>query len=164
MLFQPHRQWMNPAVKQHVRALPAHLGRVARGEVLDMDGGRNHGARNAEALGDVALHLAAEHEFGRQRFNRGNFRHAVFSSPGAVRKDEQRDLECKTVETNKDTEDCMQRCQLRRIVDPGTYNVFTRQCTEFVRSCAIECGLTKKGQPPPKGPQPGPLYRYLPGN
>ena len=38
-------------------------GRVAGGEVLHMDRGRDHGAGDAEALADVALHLRAEDQF-----------------------------------------------------------------------------------------------------
>ena len=63
MLFEPHHERMHPSVEQHVRALEAHLRRIARREILHVDRSRNHGAGNAEALGDMALHLRAEHQF-----------------------------------------------------------------------------------------------------
>ena len=64
MLLEAHHQRMHPAVEQDVGALDPHLGRVAGGEVLDVDGRRDHRAGNAEPLGDMALHLGAEHQFG----------------------------------------------------------------------------------------------------
>ena len=64
MFLQAHGQRVDPAVEQHIGAFPTHLRAVARGEVLHMDGGRNHRTGNAQPLGDVALHLAAEHQFG----------------------------------------------------------------------------------------------------
>ena len=66
MLLEPHHQRMNPGVEQHIRALEAHLRRVSGGKILNVDRRRNHGAGNAQPLGDVALHLGAEHEFGLQ--------------------------------------------------------------------------------------------------
>ena len=64
MLLQPHHQRVDPGVEQNISALEPHHRRIARGEILNVDRRRNHRARNAEALGDVALHLGAEHEFG----------------------------------------------------------------------------------------------------
>ena len=66
MLFEAHHQRMHPGVEHHVGAFEAHLRRVARREILHVHRRRDHRARNAEALGDVALHLRAEHEFGLQ--------------------------------------------------------------------------------------------------
>jgi hypothetical protein len=45
---------------------PPHLWRVARGEVLHVDGCGDHGAGDAEALADVAFHLRAEDHLGRR--------------------------------------------------------------------------------------------------
>ena len=64
VFLQAHHQRMDPGVEDHVGALEAHLRRVARREVLDMDGGRDDRAGDAEPLGDVALHLGAEHQIG----------------------------------------------------------------------------------------------------
>ena len=52
--------------KMHVGALEAHLRRVARREVLHVHRRRDHRAGHAQALGDVALHLRAEHQLGLQ--------------------------------------------------------------------------------------------------
>ena len=41
-----------------------HLGRVAGREVLDMDGRGDDSAGDAQALGDVALHLRSQHQLG----------------------------------------------------------------------------------------------------
>ncbi len=70
VLLQAHHQRVDPGVEQHVGALEAHLRRVARGEVLHVDGRGDHGAGDAQALGDVALHLGAEHQVGRRRSDR----------------------------------------------------------------------------------------------
>eukprot|EP01136_Pigoraptor_vietnamica_P016177 Opistho-1_new@59960 len=66
VLFQAHHERVHPGVEQHVGALETHLRRVARGEVLHMHRRGNDGARNAQALGDVALHLRAQHQLGLQ--------------------------------------------------------------------------------------------------
>ena len=47
MFLQAHGEGVNPAIENHVRALIAHLRGIARGKVLNMDGGRNDGATNA---------------------------------------------------------------------------------------------------------------------
>src|SRR5207237_1409038 len=47
------------------------LRRVARREILHMARRRDHGARNAEPLGDMALHLRAEHELRPQLADAG---------------------------------------------------------------------------------------------
>ena len=52
--------------KMHVGAFEAHLRRVARREILHMHRRRDHRAGNAQPLGDVALHLRAEHQLGLQ--------------------------------------------------------------------------------------------------
>ena len=66
MLLQAHHQRMDPGVEEDVRALEAHLRRVARREVLHVDRGRDHRAGDAQPLGDVALHLRAQHQLGLQ--------------------------------------------------------------------------------------------------
>ena len=65
VLFKAHHEGMDPGVKDDVRAFPTHLGGVARREILHVDGSRDHGARNAETLADVAFHLRAEDHLGR---------------------------------------------------------------------------------------------------
>ena len=64
VLFQPHHQRVHPGVEQHVRTFQAHLRRIAGGEVLHVHGRRDHRAGDAQALGDVALHLRAQHQLG----------------------------------------------------------------------------------------------------
>ena len=64
VFLQAHHQRMDPGVEDHVGALEPHLRRVARREILDVDGGRDDRAGDAEPLGDVALHLGAEHQIG----------------------------------------------------------------------------------------------------
>ena len=63
MLLQAHHQRMHPGVEHHVGAFEAHLRRIARREILHMHRRRDHRAGNAQPLGDVALHLRAEHQF-----------------------------------------------------------------------------------------------------
>ena len=64
MLFEPHDERVDETVEHHVCALKPHEGRVARREILHMDGGRNHRAADPQAFGDVPLHLRAQHQFG----------------------------------------------------------------------------------------------------
>jgi hypothetical protein len=67
MLFQPHNQRMHPGVENHIRAFKAHLRRMAGGEILHMDRGRDHSAGNAQPLADVPFHLRAQDQFRLQR-------------------------------------------------------------------------------------------------
>ena len=53
-------------VEDDIGAFEAHLGGIARGKVLHMHGRRNHGTGNSQPLGDVSLHLGAQHQFGLQ--------------------------------------------------------------------------------------------------
>ena len=55
---------MNPGIEQDVRAFEPHLGRVSRRIVLNVDRCRDGGARNAESLRDMPLHLRAEDQLG----------------------------------------------------------------------------------------------------
>ena len=66
VLFEPHHQGMDPGVEQHIGALETHLRAVAGGEILHVHGRRNDGTGQAQALGDVPLHLGAQHQFGLQ--------------------------------------------------------------------------------------------------
>jgi hypothetical protein len=65
MLFQAHDQRMHPGVEEHIGTFETHLGGIAGGEVLDMHRRGDDRAANAEALGDVALHLRAQHQLRR---------------------------------------------------------------------------------------------------
>src|SRR5947209_17000710 len=58
---------MDPRIEEHVRALEAHLRRVAGGKILDVDGGGDDRAWNPQALGDVPLHLRAENQLRLER-------------------------------------------------------------------------------------------------
>ena len=64
MFLKAHHQRMHPRIKDDVRSFPSHLRRVARGNVLHMERSRNHRTGHAEALGNMPLHLRAEHQFG----------------------------------------------------------------------------------------------------
>ena len=66
VLLEPHHQRMDPGVEDDVGAFEAHLRRVARREVLHVHRRRDHRAGDAQPLGDVALHLRAEHQLGLQ--------------------------------------------------------------------------------------------------
>jgi RHS repeat-associated protein len=48
---------------------------------------------------------------------------------------------CETVKADPKQDVCMMRCRAKRKANPGRYNIFTRQCTSFVRDCLTECGL-----------------------
>ena len=82
------------------------------------------------------------------------------SSPGEVKKDEQRMKECKVIPSNPDQDDCMLKCRAKRMSNPGTYKLTTNQCTSFVRECLTECGLPA-GNSPSSAPRP--LFLKLPG-
>ena len=71
MLFQAHHQRVNPGVKHHIGALKAHLWGIPCREILHMHWRGNHRARNAQALGDVALHLRAQDQLWLQLSNAG---------------------------------------------------------------------------------------------
>jgi RHS repeat-associated protein len=48
---------------------------------------------------------------------------------------------CETVKADPKQDVCMMRCRAKRKANPRHYNIFTRQCTSFVRDCLTECGL-----------------------
>ena len=83
---------------------------------------------------------------------------------GVVKEDDPNadDATCKTAKTDHIQDECMDRCRKRRERDPGTYNIVTRQCTEFVRSCAVECGITND-EDTTTSKFPRDLFEDLPG-
>ena len=64
VLLQAHHERVNPGVEEHIGALVAHLWGVAGWEILDVHGGGDDCAGHAEPLGNVPLHLRAEHQVG----------------------------------------------------------------------------------------------------
>ncbi len=70
VLFEAHHQRVNPCVEDHIGALEPHLRRVAGGEILHVHRRGDHSAGDAEPLGNVALHLRAQHQFGRSGSDR----------------------------------------------------------------------------------------------
>ncbi len=83
------------------------------------------------------------------------------SSPGQIKRDAQRDQQCKAIESSPDQDRCMLNCRLRRQNNPGLYQVASRQCTNFVRECLQECGLAAGDY---SGPRPFPFFQGLPNN
>jgi RHS repeat-associated protein len=83
-----------------------------------------------------------------------------FGSPGEVKKDEQPTKECKVLPANPEQDDCMLKCRAERASNPGTYQLNTNQCTNFVRECLIKCGLSAGSS---IGSAPRPLFLKLPG-
>jgi RHS repeat-associated protein len=76
-------------------------------------------------------------------------------SPGIVKPDPNpfdEPRECKTVASTPAQDKCMLDCRERRRNYPGWYNAVTRQCTDFVRDCALECKVPvgTNGSPVPK--------------
>jgi RHS repeat-associated protein len=84
-------------------------------------------------------------------------RHRSPRGPGIVRPDPNpgdEPRECKTVVATPEQDKCMLACRERRKSNPGTYNGVTRQCTDFVRDCALECNV-------PVGDHGGPLPKWF---
>jgi RHS repeat-associated protein len=84
-------------------------------------------------------------------------RHRSPIGPGIVKPDPSpgdEPRECKTVVATPKQDKCMLACRERRKNKPGTYNGVTRQCTEFVRDCALECNV-------PVGNHGGPLPNWF---
>ncbi|WP_306441346.1 RHS repeat-associated core domain-containing protein, partial [Methyloversatilis sp. XJ19-13] len=80
--------------------------------------------------------------------------------PGEVRSDiGHSQHECTTLPAEPKEDECMQSCRSERQSNPGTYNIFNRQCTSYVRDCLAQCGLPSGTF----GPGPEPWYRSLPG-
>ncbi len=84
-------------------------------------------------------------------------RHRSPRGPGIVKPDPNpgdEPRECKTVVATPEQDKCMLACRERRKSNPGTYNGVTRQCTDFVRDCALECNV-------PVGDHGGPLPKWF---
>jgi RHS repeat-associated protein len=100
----------------------------------------------AAGFGHIGYGVGAEQKtFG--YYPTGN----LFSSPGQIQEDVQKNKECKIIQSNPDQDRCMLECRARTASNPGTYNLSTRQCTSFVRDCLKECGLPTgnfRGNPP----------------
>ena len=64
-----------------------------------------------------------------------------FIDDGVVKPDIYHESECITIETTCEQEECIRRCLNQRESQPGSYNLLTRQCTDFARSCLQRCGL-----------------------
>ena len=76
----------------------------------------------------------------------------VVNGPGKVEPDdEHKPIQYKTIPAPKDKDQCMLKCQLKRKDNPGKYKGTSRNCTQFVRECLIECG-----EPYGKGDSPFP--------
>ena len=84
-------------------------------------------------------------------------RHRSPRGPGIVKPDPNpgdEPRECKTVVATPEQDTCMLACRERRKSNPGTYNGVTRQCTDFVRDCALACHV-------PVGDHGGPLPKWF---
>ena len=82
MLFQTHHEGMNPGVEDDIGAFESHLRRTARWIILYMRGRGNHRARQPQSLGDVPLHLCAEHQVRRELGDLGLDREIVVADQG----------------------------------------------------------------------------------
>ncbi len=67
VLLEPHHQRVDPGVEDDVGTLEPHLRRIPGRKILDVHRRRDHRAGNTQPLGNVALHLGAQHQF-RVRF------------------------------------------------------------------------------------------------
>jgi RHS repeat-associated protein len=81
-------------------------------------------------------------------------------SPGQILPDTKHKPDsCKIIHATPDQDQCMLRCRLKRMNKPGKYKGLTRQCTEFVRECLLEC---HEGKDLGWSPRPTDLYDDLP--
>ena len=65
-----------------------------------------------------------------------------FTHGTSIRSDSDHTIEkCKTINSNKEQDQCMLRCRQNRENNPGNYELFSRQCTSFVKDCLSSCGL-----------------------
>jgi hypothetical protein len=117
---------------------------------------------------DVCFYADAAHGFGHVGFGAGGSGSTdgfypkggnPLDGPGIVKPDTQKDKTCKTVPSPPEKDKCMAECKARRTADPGSYRIFSRQCTSFVRDCMKECGLPTG---PYDGPRPNPFFNGLP--
>ena len=82
-----------------------------------------------------------------------------FGGPGEVKPDiESPPDSCKTVETEPTQDDCIEQCIIDRGKDPGSYTLFSRQCTSFARDCLKQCGVHDGGY---DGPLPRSFYNGI---
>jgi uncharacterized protein RhaS with RHS repeats len=80
--------------------------------------------------------------------------------PGEVRADPSTGMVCKAQTSTPDQDKCMKDCRDRRTANPGQYDLFGRNCTDFVRDCMAECKVGP--EKPWPGPQPRNYYDSLP--
>jgi RHS repeat-associated protein len=67
---------------------------------------------------------------------------------------------CKWIHTTPGQDTCMLQCRISRLQNPGEYNFYTRQCTNFVRNCLKQCGIPTG---PSSDPRPDKFFPSLPG-
>ena len=70
--------------------------------------------------------------------------------PGTVHPDTDPNAYCNRLDSNPQQDACVERCVDQREKNPGTYDLFTRQCTSFVRDCLDQCDI-------PHGSYNGPI-------
>jgi RHS repeat-associated protein len=105
---------------------------------------------NIQPWGHVGFGLPQEGEQGTWGFYPDSWN--VVNGPGKVKPDdEHKPIQCKTIPAPKDKDQCMLKCRLKRKDNPGKYKGTSRNCTQFVRECLIECG-----EPHGKGDSPFP--------
>ena len=84
----------------------------------------------------------------------------IANGPGKVKPDvEHKPDSCKIIHATPDQDQCMLRCRVKRMNNPGKYKAATRQCTGFVRECLLEC---HEGKDLGFSPRPTDLYDDLP--
>jgi RHS repeat-associated protein len=79
--------------------------------------------------------------------------------PDGVKPDTQSGMKCKNIPSPPEKDECMRKCREERKANPGEYDLFSRQCTSFVRDCLKKCELPAGGY---GGPRPSPFYDDLP--
>ena len=62
---------------------------------------------------------------------------------GVIQKDDLSEpgTQCKMIKATSSQDECMTRCQYRRIKDPGKYDWYRRNCGQYVYECLTECGF-----------------------
>lgn len=80
-------------------------------------------------------------------------------SPDGVKPDRYPRRQCKWLPTTPDQDRCMNDCKAQRQAETSVnYSVLTRNCTDFVRDCMIQCGIPV---PEIDGPRPRPFFEGL---
>lgn len=82
-----------------------------------------------------------------------------FDSPGVVLPDQQQEATCTVLEAEDEQDNCMDECLDERRNNPGQYQVFSNQCTSFVRDCLRQCEIFEGTY---EGPRPRPFFDELP--